>query len=70
MESTNKNRLLSNYDVAIGGTFRDPRIAELYIMNQHGYNVRAGEGLYLHPDKNSSATLQPGVEGKWLVSFH
>ena len=66
-----KVQFLRQYDVNIDGEFRDQRIAELYIMNQHGFNIRAGNGRYLHPTSNLTALLQQSAvaKDKWLVSF-
>lgn len=66
-----KSDFLSQFDVNIDGEFRDKRIAELYIMNQKGFNVPAGNGFYLHPVSNRTARLQQSAvsKNKWLVSF-
>lgn len=69
--STTRVQFLRQYDVNIDGEFRDQQIAELYIMNQRGFNIKAGNGLYLHPTSNLTALLQKSAvaKDKWLVSF-
>lgn len=70
MMSSNKlNVFKKNYAATIDGHFKDLKIATAYVMNQCGFNIKAGDGVYLHPTKNGKAVVQKSCKGGALVSF-
>lgn len=58
-----------NYSAAIDGKFRDLKIATAYVMNQCGFSIKAGPGVYLHPSKSGKAVVQKSCDGGAIVSF-
>lgn len=70
MMSSNKlKEFKKNYAATIDGHFKDLRIATAYVMNQCGFSVYAGNGVYLHPERNGCAVVQKSCKGGAIVSF-